>query len=265
MFLPFTGVFHADFWLPLKYAKSSFQEHETPQNHILLNDIPSLIHRNVSSNIRIAHSAKSDWANRPWRRQSSNHRGSRNYGRYSSYRGSVRYGFQFFIDRRDMHYYYLNEQVFRPLSTLELTHTGTYRLMLSHTTTEYKVMPFRPAHMYLWPSAVKHMMKGDEVRQRMPTFIIDLAKRVEAHNQQAAAYTDSEGSIENQLEDNERVKSGGVTTDDLQDETRTIEEDVAKVRSAFKSISGAIEVGLYDVKADCCPTMFNTLRKYWLS
>lgn len=264
-------MFCADFLLPLKYPRSSFQEYETTQNHILLNDISSLVPCSVSSNFRIAHAAKSDWANRPWRTQSGNRRSGRSCDRYSRYRGDTHYGVQFFIDLRQRHYYYLNEQVFRPLSVLELTRIPSYKLMLSYTNDEYKVTPFHPTHAYLWGPAVKHMLKdpynprtGYLGFDRYPTLIKELETRVEAHNQQAATF--SGPPLTDAVRDLMRAARarGEVRLSDLENNIAAIERDVQTIRGAFAFISNAIEVGQYEVKADCCPTMLNTLRKYWI-
>ncbi|MGD0689421.1 MAG: hypothetical protein ABSA50_06575 [Candidatus Bathyarchaeia archaeon] len=152
----------------------------------------------------------------------------------------------------------MNEQVFKPLSELRVERKST------PTRTEIHLLSIRvPKDAYLWESAVKHMMKGDELRRGMPEFIKKVEKKIEVHNQQAASFSGPE--LENAVEDLMRAQRGRgeVRLTDLERSTSEIDADVEAIRGAFSSISKAIEVDQYSVKADCCPTIRTILRQYW--
>lgn len=155
----------------------------------------------------------------------------------------------------------MNEQVFKPLSLLEVTRlASSYKLMLSYTNDEFKVRRFHPTHAYLWESACKHMMKNpDEPRtgyvgyDRYPTLIRDLEARVEAHNQQADTF--SGPPLTDAVRDLMRAARarGEVRLSDLENNIASIERDVQTIRSAFALLSIAIEVGQYEVKGRLLP------------
>lgn len=142
--------------------------------------------------------------------------------------------------------------MFRPLSETTVANQG-YQLYVSF-----------PKDAYLWSSAIKHMLRGDEVRRSVPDLLDEIERKVTVHNRWV----------------NEAVALGALIgvpeldLDEVPEALRAVDEsaesigtDVEKVRSAFRSWSKAIEVGQYYgivPKADCCPTVLSIMKQYWL-
>lgn len=165
------------------------------------------------------------------------------------------------MDKQDEHYHFLNEKVFKPLSEVKLERDG---LRLSANF---------PTNSFLWPSAVKHMLKApDNPRTnyvgyaRFPRLIEEIKQRIESHNQKAATLsgTPFDAATKDLLHDL-RVR-GEPRISDLENDANEIEKDIGYVRNAFLTWSDAIEFGQQRgivPKADCCPTVFTILSQVW--
>lgn len=149
-------------------------------------------------------------------------------------------GLQFFMSEIRLHYMALYEDVFLPLSELQVNRVGQRGF------DKYRLSVHTPKTNFLWKEAVLHMKKDSEpLRQALPNDVYELERKVELHNQKVS--------------EAQRKKSVAGLNESIID----IEDDAKLIRLYSMGIANSIKHRAYNIRASCCPTFYSLIRELW--